>query len=108
MPTWIVLVVLTRELAITGLRGIAVSEGFVIAAGHEGKVKTTFGIVGGFALLVHYPYVIDYGLFSHLVDFHIFGLWVTYISVAFSLVSALGYGRGFVAAIRAKGRTALG
>ena len=103
VPPWIVMVVLTRELAITGLRAIAVSEGIVIAAGAEGKVKTTFASIGAVGLLFHYEYVIDYGLFAQSVDFHVAGLWLTYLSVIFSLSSGFGYIRGFVTAIGTRG-----
>ena len=102
IPPWVVMVVITRELAITGLRGIAVSEGVVIAAGEGGKIKTTFATIGAGMLLLHYPYMLDFGLFSLHINFHRVGLWATYLSVAFSVVSALQYVRGFVQAHRAK------
>lgn len=40
MPAWALMIVLTREFAVTGLRLIAVGNGRVIAAGWSGKVKT--------------------------------------------------------------------
>ena len=40
MPAWALMIVLTREFAVTGLRLIAVGKGRVIAAGWSGKVKT--------------------------------------------------------------------
>ena len=39
-PAWALMIVLTREFAVTGLRLIAVQKGTVIAAGWSGKVKT--------------------------------------------------------------------
>ena len=39
-PAWALMIVLTREFAVTGLRLIAVQKGRVIAAGWSGKVKT--------------------------------------------------------------------
>lgn len=40
MPAWAALIVVGRELAVTGLRLVAVDNGRVIAAGWSGKVKT--------------------------------------------------------------------
>ena len=46
MPGWALMVVLTREFAVTGLRLAAVGKGKVIAAGWSGKVKTASSMVG--------------------------------------------------------------
>ncbi len=106
VPAWLVMVVLTREMTITGLRSIAMSEGIVIAAGEGGKMKMTFGTVGMCGLLLHYPYLINFGPVSAVIDFHVVGLWITYISVAFSLTSGFGYLRGFYRAVRAHPKSA--
>jgi len=45
MPAWFVIVILCRELAVDGLRMVAVTQGKVIAAGPLGKWKTTFQMV---------------------------------------------------------------
>lgn len=42
LDAWIVIVILCRELAVDGLRMVAVGQGKVIAAGPLGKWKTTF------------------------------------------------------------------
>ncbi len=46
MPAWALMVVLTREFAVTGLRLVAAGNGTVIAAGWSGKVKTASTMVG--------------------------------------------------------------
>ncbi len=52
LPGWIAIVIIARELIVSGLRMVAVAEGKVIAASGWGKVKTVFQIVAivGFIL----------------------------------------------------------
>ena len=51
-PAWALMIVLTREFAVTGLRLEAVGKGTVIAAGWSGKVKTASTMIGLCAVLV--------------------------------------------------------
>lgn len=51
MPGWALLIVVARELAVTGLRLIAVDNGRVIAAAWSGKIKTTVTMIGIIAML---------------------------------------------------------
>ena len=50
-PAWALMLVLTREFAVTGLRLIAVQKGTVIAAGWSGKVKTASTMIGLCAMM---------------------------------------------------------
>lgn len=45
-PAWALMIVLTREFAISGLRMVASGKGRVIAAGWSGKVKTAATMAG--------------------------------------------------------------
>ena len=45
IPSWVVIVIISREFIITGFRLIAVETGLVLAAGWWGKVKTTIQMV---------------------------------------------------------------
>ena len=45
-PAWVLMLVLTREFAVSGLRMVAGPKGKVIAAGKSGKVKTASTMVG--------------------------------------------------------------
>ena len=45
-PAWALMIVLTREFAVTGLRLVAVGKGTVIAAGKSGKFKTASSMIG--------------------------------------------------------------
>lgn len=54
MPAWALMIVLTREFAVTGLRLVAVGKGKVIAAGWSGKVKTASTMIG-LCVLMAFP-----------------------------------------------------
>lgn len=82
-PAWVVIVIISREFAVTGLRLVAAGEGIVLAAGKMGKLKTATQMVAIAALLLHnYP-------FSYL-DFP-FGTIMLYVSLFFTVLSGLEY-----------------
>ena len=93
---WLVVLLMSRELAITGLRAIASSYGLVIAAGAGGKAKTALQTVGISFLLIHFRYRVL--LFDATIDFHDVGTYLVYASLALSLWSAGEYFRFFVQA----------
>jgi CDP-diacylglycerol--glycerol-3-phosphate 3-phosphatidyltransferase len=55
IPAWIVVVIITREFVVTGLRLVAAAEGVVIAASRGGKIKTVFQIVALSLLILKLP-----------------------------------------------------
>ena len=65
-PAWALMIVLTREFAVTGLRLIAVGKGKVIAAGWSGKVKTASTMIG-LCVLMAFPTVAILGQIVMLV-----------------------------------------
>ena len=50
-PAWALMVILTREFAVSGLRMVASQKGSVIAAGWSGKVKTASTMIGLCAMM---------------------------------------------------------
>ena len=60
MPAWMVMIVITREFAVSGLRMIASDNGRVIAAGWSGKVKTASTMVCIVVMLAMGPVLESY------------------------------------------------
>ncbi len=100
IPPWLLILMLVREFAVTGLRAMAMGEGVVIAASESGKQKTAFQFFGLTYLLVHYSYpLLGTGW---MVDFHRMGLFILYISLILSLFSAVEYFALFIEAVERK------
>lgn len=59
MEAWVVLVVLAREFAVSGLRMVAAPKGVVIAAGWSGKIKTAATMVCVCIMLVPIPAILN-------------------------------------------------
>jgi len=100
---WVVVLLLAREISVTGLRSVAASEGVIISAGQEGKTKTALQMIGIVALVLGYPYHMAYaGIDMGVVDMVHVGRVLVYLSLLFSLASAAQYVRLFSAAVEAK------
>jgi CDP-diacylglycerol--glycerol-3-phosphate 3-phosphatidyltransferase len=102
---WIaVTIIATRELTVTALRTIAMSEGVVIAASRGGKDKTAVQMVAVLTLILHDTYWIDWGFYAGFVDMNAVGTVLLWLSVFFTLTSAGEYVALFVDAVEAKER----
>ena len=88
IPVWMVVVIVGREIAVTGLRGIAVSQGIVIAAGKAGKYKTVFEVVAISFLILNGEH------FS--IDLHAVGIVLLGVAVLLAVVSGVNYFRDFL------------
>src|SRR5712675_67470 len=73
IPAWMVVVIVARELAITGLRLLAASKNVVLAAEGFGKHKTIAQIVAIISVLVLMSYLQWGGVGEVVFGFHIFG-----------------------------------
>ncbi|MBR1736340.1 MAG: CDP-diacylglycerol--glycerol-3-phosphate 3-phosphatidyltransferase [Firmicutes bacterium] len=81
IPTWIVIVIISREFIITGFRTIAIEQNIVIAAGFWGKIKTVFQMAMIIVVLTN----IDHVFFKFV------GEALIYLSLIFTIVSAVDY-----------------
>jgi CDP-diacylglycerol--glycerol-3-phosphate 3-phosphatidyltransferase len=84
VPAWMVVIILCRELAITGLRAMAADQHIIIAADSFGKYKMVCFIVAAFLLLLNVP-ALDAP-----------GLIVLAIGMTLSVISGLDYFRKYL------------
>lgn len=78
LEAWIAMVIIAREIAVTGLRTLAAEQGVVIAASWLGKVKTTLQIAAIIALIATDPAPLGVDL-------------LLYAAVAVTLISGIDY-----------------
>lgn len=83
VPAWITIVIVCRELIVTGLRATAANEGMVIAADNYGKIKTLLQSLALVPLTIHYP------LFG--LNIHKIGEFLLYIALALTVISGVNY-----------------
>jgi CDP-diacylglycerol---glycerol-3-phosphate 3-phosphatidyltransferase len=105
IPEWAVILLIGREISVTGLRSIASSEGVVIAAGEGGKSKTALQMIGILCLIIGFPYHLSLGFIDMgMVDLVYVGRALIYVSLVFSLTSAVEYMGLFAQAVEAKSK----
>jgi CDP-diacylglycerol---glycerol-3-phosphate 3-phosphatidyltransferase len=94
VPATLVVLLVAREFAVTGLRAIASGEGFILAAEELGKYKMLSQIFAVHGLLLHYQY--------GFIDFYIFGMYFLWIALVLSLWSGIDYHLKVFHQVRAK------
>jgi len=55
VPAWMAVIIIAREIGVTALRGLAATEGVIIAASSLGKWKTLLLNIGAAMLILYYP-----------------------------------------------------
>jgi CDP-diacylglycerol--glycerol-3-phosphate 3-phosphatidyltransferase len=83
IPGWLLVVVVGREFAVTGLRSIAAADGIVLPADTTGKAKMLLQTIGVHFLIVHYVYL--------GVSFHEIGIILLTLAAVVGVWSAVGY-----------------
>lgn len=79
IPAWAVIIIISRELIITGFRTLAADMGITIAASMWGKAKTTSQMISLVLLLLHNDVL------------NKFGIYVFYVAVILTVISGLDY-----------------
>jgi CDP-diacylglycerol--glycerol-3-phosphate 3-phosphatidyltransferase len=82
-PAWIVIIIISREFAVTGLRLVLAGEGEVVAANTLGKIKTWAQIIAVSSLLLH-------NLPFELIGFP-FAMIALWVAMIFTVVSGWDY-----------------
>ena len=85
LPGWMVILIISREFAVSGLRSIAAAEGYTIKAGELGKSKMMFQVVGVGLVMLSIRW-------SDLRPYALAAMWAV---VIFGLASAVDYFRKF-------------
>lgn len=85
LPGWMVILIISREFAVSGLRSIAAAEGYTIKAGELGKSKMILQVVGVTLVMLSIRW-------SDLRPYALGAMWAV---VIFGLASAVDYFRKF-------------
>ncbi len=85
IPAWVVIIILAREFAITGLRTVAVEHGIVVAASPLGKLKTVFQMLAICFLLIYTA------PFLPSQVFFVIGQVLMYLALLLTVVSGVDY-----------------
>lgn len=91
VPAWMVVILVGRELAVTGLRNIALAKGFSVEVSELGKAKMVSQVAAITAILLGTRYA----------WLEMLGRWGLWVAVFFAFVSAVQYFRRFWAQVGA-------
>ena len=83
VAAWMVVLIAAREVAVTGLRGIASAEGLIIPASRGGKAKTMLQSLALIGLLLHYEYL--------GINFHLLGILILWVALVVTVWSGVDY-----------------
>ncbi len=83
IPAWVVIIIIGRELLVTGLRAMAADQGVVIAADKYGKIKTILQSIALVFLTLHYEW---FGLNPEPI-----GQALLYIALVVTVFSGVNY-----------------
>jgi CDP-diacylglycerol---glycerol-3-phosphate 3-phosphatidyltransferase len=90
VPAWMVVIIISREFAVSGLRSIAATQGFAIAANEWGKAKMVSQVVAVCIIIVAHKYG-HIPLFGWPVDVRLLGKLALWLVVVVALLSAYSY-----------------
>ena len=91
IPAWMVIVIVGREIAVTGLRGIAASQEIVISASTLGKYKTVFEVASIALLILDRTYL--------SVDCRLWGMVFLWVALVIAVLSGFDYFQKFLKVI---------
>lgn len=86
VPAWIVMLIITREIAVSALRAITKTWETSLKPSPIGKLKTVFQFSAIVPLIVHYEYE-----FLVPIDFHLIGTVLIYVALFLTLWSGVDY-----------------
>ena len=88
VPGWLVVLLMAREIWITGLRAVAAKSGNIMAASSPGKIKSGLQMSAIILLLIHEPGIL---IGEYKLTLGFIGLQLLLISVVISYWSAVEY-----------------
>lgn len=83
VSAWIAIIIICRDMMVTGLRAMAADSGIVIAADKYGKLKTILQLMALGPLILHYPWL---GLPLETI-----GQILLYIALVLTVFSGVNY-----------------